>query len=763
MTSGVSREELERRLKEFEKESTMRRQAEEALRESEERYRIAVERSSDGVAIVMGDSHIYANEKFAQIFGYDRPDEIVGKSLSVLVHPDDRERVSRFNHSRQEGGSAPSRYECKGLRKDGSLVYLSVSAASTTYRGKPVSLVFMRDVTERKLVQETLSQSEARYRSIFENIQDVYYEVTLEGTILEVSPSIEKMSGYRREEVLGRSLYDIYDNPKEREGLIKELLGKGKVTDYEIILKDKNGSKGCCSITALLARDRDGHPEKIIGSLRNITERRKAEAALQESEAQKRAILEASIDRICYLDRDMKIIWVNRVAAVGLGKSTDDLKGRACYEGLIGRDKPCEGCAIVKAMETGRIERALMHVAKMNGIDGESYWDTYCVPMRDNAGEITNYLQVARNVTELTRAMDAQHKSEETLRAILAASSAGIVMSADRTIGWSNRAFYSLLGYEEDSLLGKNARVLYPDDREYERVGRELSSAVEEEGIGRVETRWVRKDGGVVQCYLQASPLDPSEPNKGLIVTSTDITELKRTEGRIHRLSQELMRAQEYERQRISRELHDRVGQDLSIVKVGFDTLFDNHPEILPGISQKISGYSKMLQKCIMVVRDLSYDLRPPTLDELGLGQTLSRYCEDFSEKTGLRVDFAAAGVDQLALNSNAEINLYRLIQEGLNNIRKHADAGQVTIRFVVSHPKLLLRIEDDGKGFDVNSYLSSRTDEKRMGIQSMEERVNLLGGRMDIRSRLGKGTRILIDIPYEENQGDSKERDIDR
>lgn len=132
MTGKPSYDELEKRVKELEKESVMRKQAEEALRESEERYRMTVERSSDGVAIVEGNSHIYVNEEFARIFGCDRPEEIVGKPISQFVHPDDFERVAHFNHSRQQGEAAPSRYECKGIRKDGSLVHLSVSAGSTT-------------------------------------------------------------------------------------------------------------------------------------------------------------------------------------------------------------------------------------------------------------------------------------------------------------------------------------------------------------------------------------------------------------------------------------------------------------------------------------------------------------------------------------------------------------------------------------------------------------------------------------------------------
>jgi signal transduction histidine kinase len=149
-------------------------------------------------------------------------------------------------------------------------------------------------------------------------------------------------------------------------------------------------------------------------------------------------------------------------------------------------------------------------------------------------------------------------------------------------------------------------------------------------------------------------------------------------------------------------------------------------------------------------------------LDQLGLVQTVYQYCEDFSEKYGLNVDFFSAGMDDLKLDFDTEINIYRLIQEGLNNIKKHADASRVTIRLVASFPNIILRIEDDGKGFDVEGRLLRASKEKRMGIGSMVERASLLNGNLRIQSRLMEGTKILVEIPYGEKKNDSKEKHID-
>jgi two-component system cell cycle sensor histidine kinase/response regulator CckA len=137
-----------------------RKQFEKQLKESEERYRIAIEHSNDGIGVLKGDIPIYVNQRFTQIFGYSGTDEILGKPISVLIHPDDVDRVMEVNRLRQLGMEVPSRYEAKGLKKDGDPVYIEVSATQTTYSGETVSLIYVRDVTERKNLEAQLHQAQ---------------------------------------------------------------------------------------------------------------------------------------------------------------------------------------------------------------------------------------------------------------------------------------------------------------------------------------------------------------------------------------------------------------------------------------------------------------------------------------------------------------------------------------------------------------------------------------------------------------------------
>jgi signal transduction histidine kinase len=135
----------------------------------------------------------------------------------------------------------------------------------------------------------------------------------------------------------------------------------------------------------------------------------------------------------------------------------------------------------------------------------------------------------------------------------------------------------------------------------------------------------------------------------------------------------------------------------------------------------------------------------------LGLIRTIFHYCEDFCSRNELQVEFACAGMENLDLRPDVGINIYRIIQEALSNIKKHAQASTVTVRLVYSHPNIMLRIEDNGKGFDVEQRLEKALAEKRMGLQSMKERVALLNGLLRLRSKHGKGTLISIQIPHGE------------
>jgi PAS domain S-box-containing protein len=740
-----------------------RKQGEEILRASEEKYRTFLETTSEGCWLINPElKTVEVNDTLCKMLGYSK-DEMIGKTPFDFV--DDENRKIFIEQTLKISTTLHRSYEITLKNKNGEDLQTYFNATTIKNESGEVQGAFalITDITERKQTEKEIISLKDKYEDLYSNAPIMYLSIDTNGIIIECNNTVLDKIGYTKREIIGKNMTKFVT--KESAASFKKdfpkLLKTGKILGVERQLVAKNREIIDVILDVTVEYGEHGKPIKTRATFKDITKRKLVEKALRESEAQKRAILDASVDRLRYVDKDMKIIWANKATAMELDISSEDLVGQTCYKLFIGRDTPCEECVTVKARETGKNEQSVIYQPKIKGIEGGSYWDSHCVPLKNDAGEIESFIQIARNITDQKQAMAALQESKDTLQAILTASPIGIGLVHNRTFDWVNKAMYNMLGYEEGSLLGETARILYPDEKEYDRAGRELYDRLEENGIGHVETRWVKKGGDAVYCYLQASPLDRSDPDKGIIVAVMDITERKQAEDLVRNFSQKLIQAQERERQMISYELHDRIAQNLSWLKISLGTFFKGHSDISSELIEKMKEFSNLTEQSIIAVRDLSYDLRPPGLDEMGLVTEIEIYCEEFYEKTGLKIDFQSAGMHKLNLTADTKIHLYRLIQEGLNNIHKHADAGQVTIKLVGASPNIILRIEDDGKGFDVKARKLALDNEKRMGLRSMQERVNLLQGQMMIQSRQMKGTKIFIKLAYLEQDNESKEKRI--
>ncbi|MBW2370835.1 MAG: PAS domain S-box protein, partial [Deltaproteobacteria bacterium] len=236
------------------------------------------------------------------------------------------------------------------------------------------------------------------------------------------------------------------------------------------------------------------------------------------------------------------------------------------------------------------------------------------------------------------------------------------------------------LGYTRDEIIGKHMTSLLTEES-VAGFKKAFPALIETGKMSSVERQLVTKSGESIDVQVSVSG-EYDEQGK-LIKTRAsfeDISGLKHAEDKIHSLTRALINAHESERRMISRELHDRIAQDLATLKLGFDTLLYNLPDIIAEERQKAAGFSEIFKNTIAAVRDLSYTLRPPLLDEMGLVEAISNFCESFSETHGMAVHFNTAGMDKVKLDFETEINLYRLVQEGLNNIRKHAGAADAFV-----------------------------------------------------------------------------------
>jgi signal transduction histidine kinase len=272
---------------------------------------------------------------------------------------------------------------------------------------------------------------------------------------------------------------------------------------------------------------------------------------------------------------------------------------------------------------------------------------------------------------------------------------------------------------------------------------------VDGEAVGRIEVGYLERlpaaDEGPF-LREERHLLDALADHLGRIIS------MRRAEERLRQLSLERIKAEETERQRIARELHDDVAQHLSLARMGLDRLLAAMTaEAGPESRDLVRDCAARLGAALASLRNLAGDLLPPALDRLGLAEAAAALCRDTAARTGLAVEFSADGLATADIGFDAALNVYRVLQEGLANACRHGRCSRIVVRLIASHPLLLLRLADDGQGFDPNTRLPEALAEKRLGLWSMGERVRLLGGRLTISSRPGRGTRIKAEIPLAE------------
>jgi len=348
-------------------------------------------------------------------------------------------------------------------------------------------------------------------------------------------------------------------------------------------------------------------------------------------------------------------------------------------------------------------------------------------------------------IAVLARDIAANRKAEEALQRL-----AALVESSDDAIfsttpeghiaSW-NRAAEELYGYTESEILGKKYTVLIPLGlrREREAVHRRVLAG---ERFRSLETQRLKKDGTVLDVSLSVSPIvDASGAILGASSIARNITERKRAELARDELSRRLLNAQEAERARIARELHDGIGQSLALLNIQLQRACEGARS-----ERKGSGIQELSAKLKQIgerVSQLSHQLHSSELEYLGLAVALKGLCREFDEQYGIAVNFACNDLSA-ELDDEVALAFLRLAQEALQNIAKHSRATRVQVRLVSAGDELTCTITDDGVGFDVNKARKTTG----LGLVSMRERMHLIGGRLTIASTKTTGTTIEAKAP---------------
>ena len=396
-------------------------------------------------------------------------------------------------------------------------------------------------------------------------------------------------------------------------------------------------------------------------------------------------------------------------------------------------------------------------------------------PLLDAKGKQWGAVSAVRDITERKqtqaalrdsdneqkRTQAALNQAEEKYRGIFENAIEGIFQSSpDGRFISANPAMARMFGYDSAEDLINDRRDIELQHYVDPHRRRVFEKLISEKGVVQgFELEAYRKDGS--RIWTSENVRAVRDENDKLLYYEgivEDITQRKQVEAERVDLRRQLVRAQEDEQRRISRELHDQMGQSLAALLLGLKSLKDSVRE--KSTSESIQRLQDITNGIADEMHSLIRELRPTALDDLGLHTALTNYLEEWSQRSNVTIDFHSNGLLDQRLSSQLESTIYRIVQEAVNNVIKHAKAQNVSIILEKRVNKVLVIIEDDGMGFDVEALLKTPAKNRRFGLLGMQERVALVGGSLSIESTPGVGTTVLVHIDISRDNSEAEKND---
>ncbi|WP_447975310.1 PAS domain S-box protein [Nitrospira sp. Kam-Ns4a] len=570
----------------------------------------------------------------------------------------------------------------------------------------------------------------------------------------------------------------------------------GELDVFETTCRPKNGDALVLEVSASAIRDRTGHPLAVVCLLRDITDRKLAEEAIRRAHDElERRVQERTAElsqAISLLQREIaerkraearlqesqaELAEAQRLAHLGswswdittnIVKGSDELyrifglppiEFPATYEAYLAcihpEDRDTVHAALRKAAENREPFNFHYRITRPDGV----VRTLHCLGrvVADQEGRPVRMVGSAQDVTDLKRVEEALRESEERYRIVAETAAEGIITIDQRsTIVFVNRATEQIFGYTAEEMLGQPLTRLMPEavrDVHRAAIREYLATGQKHRPWEAVRLPGRHKSGREIP--LEFSFWEFSQHGQRYFSSIVrDITEQVQAAEVRSRLFEQIISAQEEERRRIARELHDETGQSLMSLLVGLHAI--EAARTAPEAQALARKYREIAASALEEVRRLAMGLRPSVLDDLGLAAAVERYAEQYAKSYRLTVDVHCQGLDGRRLPSPVETAVYRIIQEALTNIAKHAQATVVGI-VLERHPTVLQAIvEDDGCGFNVEETLRLSGATTHFGLHGMQERASLVNGTIEIESTPGRGTAIYVRVPLPEPHQDA-------
>ncbi len=733
---------------------TERKRVEEALRESEERFRALTESTSDFVWEVDLDGvYTYASPKVKDLLGY-KPEEILGKTPFDFMPHEEAKRVEEEFRASVESRRPFAGLENTNMHKDGRLIVLETSGVPIFdqtgrlcgYRG------IDRDITERRRAEEELIRLSNAVRMATDSI----VISDLEAKIIEVNEATLKMYGTDdKGDLIGKNSYDLIA-PEDREKAIasaKEVLERGYVENREYHIITKDGSTVLVEMSTAIMKDGDGKPIGFVAVSRDITERKRMEQAIQESQEKLRIVFDTIGEGITVVDLAGNIMDVNETVLRMKGYSRKELIGRYGLDFVAEIDRARAIDEMMDFLKGQEEETPMREVTLLTKDGSEIPCEANCTLLRDSSGNLAGFITVERDITERKKAEKELRESEEFSSSLLDnAPNPIVVTNPDTSLRYVNPALEKLTGFSNTELVNRKTPYPWWTEETCEKTIKDFEEAMSK-GAEGLEELFQRKNGERFWVEINSMPIRRNGELDYYLSNWVDITERKKAEEELRQYSErlrvmamQLSAAEDNERRRLAHELHDQVGQNLTALGINLSMVRAQLPEeAVAPVRSILDDSQSVLEQTAEIIRDVMAALQPPVLEDYGLVAALRWYADRFASRTGISV--TVQGKDPSPrLNTSSENTLFRIVQETLTNVAKHAQAAQVTVIVVVRKGAVRIVVTDDGVGFNVADVVNSDV-QQGWGLTTMSERVNSLGGSFDIESRPGHGTRVVVEI----------------
>lgn len=638
-------------------------------------------------------------------------------------------------------------------------------------------------VDDQKRVESDLRQSEARFKAMFENTAVGVALMSLDRRIVQINPTVTEITGYSAEEMAAIHPTDLVveeDRAVDRELFLELVDGKRDqyLTEKRYIRKD--GSIFWGRINFALVRDENRRPLYIVGIIEDISEEKEAIRTLAESEARFRALYDSAEMGIVIVDlgqdgnlplddaRFNQLVANQRLNPAMqrmFGYTADELQhisiADLIYPEDVGIDRHQFRQLLTGEIDSFRVEKRFVRK------DGSVFWGRLTDSLARAADSAPRMvIGIIEDITEEREAVRTLAESEARFRAMFENSAVGMgVMSLDRVVLDSNPAMCSMLGYSREELVGQSpSMVTYPEDfpasTEHYRqlLSGEISHYV-------TERRYVRKSGEVfwtrISMSLVRNPQGKPLYLVGLIndidaekraaerLAAQEAAHLRQLEQRIAERTEELNLANERlrekaaqdavsaERTRLARDLHDAVTQTLFSTTLIADVLPDIWALNPDEGRRRLEEVRQLTRGALAEMRTLLVELRPNALVEVPLPTLLRQLTEALIGRSRMNIQLSAEG--ERKLPADVQVGLYRLAQEALNNVVKHARASQAVVTLRLGET-VRLTVADNGVGFDPSTVTADH-----LGLKIMRERAEAIGAKLTIYSEPGEGTQVSV------------------